>query len=74
MVHINIDGEEFEVFEKDEEELVLLCRTGKNEDGGDGIVVSLPLDEEWFMKYKGLNLTKESIIIYEIEGFIKKMI
>ena len=40
---INIDGKEFEVYEKDKEELVLLCKTGKIEDGGDGIAVRFPL-------------------------------
>ena len=72
---INIDGKEFEVYEKEKEVLVLLCKTGTIEDGGDGIAVHLPLplrfDEKWFLKYKELNLTVESIISYYLEGFIK---
>ena len=72
---INTDGKEFEVYEKDKEQLVLLCKTGKIEDGGDGIAVRLPLplrfDEKWFIKYKGLNLSTGSIISYNLEGFIK---
>ena len=48
---ISIDGKEFEVYEKNEKELVLLCKTGKSDDGSDGLAVRLPLplrfDEEW---------------------------
>ena len=45
------------------------------EDGGDYVSVYLPLplrfDEEWFKKYKELNLTVESIKGYDIEGYLK---
>ena len=47
------------------------------EDGGDYVSVYLPLPlrfyEEWFFKYKELNLTVESIKAYDIEGYLKKM-
>ena len=60
---------------QNEEELVLLCKTGKSDDGSDGIAVRLPLplrfDEEWFNKYKDRNLSRGSIICYYLEGFIK---
>ena len=71
---INIDGK-FEIWEQNKEDLVLVCSTGKSEDGSDGIAVRLPLpirfDEEWFNKYKELNLYRGSIISYYLEGFIK---
>ena len=45
------------------------------EDGGDYVSVYLPLplrfDEEWFKKYKELNLTVESIKNYDVEGYLK---
>ena len=53
----------------------VICSTGKSEDGSDGIAVCLPLplkfDEEWFNKYKELNLTRGGIISFYLEGFIK---
>ena len=71
---INIDGKEFEVYEKNKKELVLLCKTG-NSDDDDGIAVRFPLpprfDEEWFSKYKNRNISSGSIICYYLEGFIK---
>ena len=73
---INIDGTEFEVYEKNKECLVLLCKTGISDDGSDGLAVRLPLplrfDDEWFTKYKEINLSVGSIIAYNMEGFIKK--
>ena len=72
---INIDGIEFEVYEKNKECFVLLCKTGNSDDGSDGLAVRLPLplrfDEEWFMKYKEINLSVGSIIAYNMEGFLK---
>ena len=72
---INIDGKEFEVYEKNKKELVLLCITGNSDDGSDGIAVRFPLplrfDEEWFLKYKEINLSRGSIMSYYLEGFIK---
>ena len=60
---------------KIKKELVLLCITGNSDDGSDGIAVRFPLplrfDEEWFIKYKELNLDVGSIISYYLEGFIK---
>ena len=47
------------------------------EDGGDYVSVYLPLplrfDEEWFKKYKELNLTVESIKNYVFEEYLKKV-
>ena len=39
---INIDGK-FEIWEQNEEDLVLLCCNGKSDDGSDGLAVRLPL-------------------------------
>ena len=53
-----------------------MCKTGKSDDGSDGIAVCFPLplrfDEEWFINYKELNLTRGSIISYYLEGFIEE--
>ena len=72
---INIDGREFEIFEKTKEYLVLLCKNGDPDDAGDGLAVRLPLplrfDEEWFKKYKEINITRGSVICYHIEGYLK---
>ena len=72
---INIDGREFEIYEKTKEYLVLLCKNGDPDDGGDGLAVRLPLplrfDEEWFKKYKEINISRGSIIAYNMEGFLK---
>ena len=72
---INIDGREFEICEKTKEYLVLLCKNGDPDDGGDGLAVRLPLplrfDEEWFKKYKGINITRGSVTSYHIDGFLK---
>ena len=71
---INIEGK-FVIWGQNKEDLVLVCSTGKSEDGSDGIAVCLPLplkfDEEWFNKYKELNLTRGGIISFYLEGFIK---
>ena len=52
---INIDGKDFEVYEKNKECLVLLCKTDNSDDGSDGLAIRLPLplrfDQEWFKKY-----------------------
>ena len=72
---INIDGK-FELWEQEEKCLVLLCCNGKSDDGSDGIAVRLPLplrfDEEWFKKYKEINLTRGSVICYYLEEYLKK--
>ena len=71
---INIDGK-FEIWEQEEKCLVLLCCSGKSDDGSDGLAVRLPLplkfDEEWFKKYKEINITRGSVICYHIDGFLK---
>ena len=45
------------------------------EDGGDYVSVYLPLplrfNEEWFKKYKEINLIEESIKAFEVEGYLK---
>ena len=72
---INIDGREIEVYEKNEKELVLLFKNGKIDDGGDSLAVRLPLpfrfDEEWFNKYKDVNISCGSIIACYLEGLLK---
>ena len=71
---INIDGK-FEIWEQEEKCLLLLCCNGKSDDGSDGLAVRLPLplrfDEEWFKKYKRINITRGSVICYHIDGFLK---
>ena len=71
---INIDGK-FEIWEQEEKCLVLLCCNGKSDDGSDGLAVRLPLplrfDEEWFKKYKELNLNRGSFISYYLDGYLK---
>ena len=53
---------------------ILLDDGSMVEDGGDYVSVYLPLplrfNEEWFKKYKELNLTVESIKAYDIEGYL----
>ena len=39
---INIDGK-FEIWEQNEKGVVLICSTGKSDDGSDGLAVRLPL-------------------------------
>ena len=72
---INIDGREFELYEKNKECLVLLCKNGDPDDGSDCLVVRLPLplrfDKEWFKKYKEINITIGSVICYHIDGYLK---
>ena len=41
---ISINGKEFEVYKKEEKYLVLLCKNGIIEDGGDGIPFYFLLD------------------------------
>ena len=71
---INIDGK-FELLEQEEKCLVLLCCNGKSDDGSDGLAFRLPLslrfDEEWFKKYKEININKGSIISYYLDGYLK---
>ena len=71
---ISINGTEFEVYEKNEECLVLLCKTGNSDDGSDGIAVRLPLplrfDEEWFKKYREINILKGNVISNYLEGLM----
>ena len=72
---ISIDGK-FELWEQEEKCLVLLCCNGKSDDGSDGLAVRLPLpfrfDEEWFKKYKEINLNRGSVKCYYLEGYLKK--
>ena len=69
---INIDGK-LEIWKK--KCLVILCCNGKSDDGSDGLAVRLPLplrfDEEWFKKYKEINMSRGSVISYYLEGFLK---
>ena len=71
---ISINGTEFEVYEQNEECLVLLCKTGNSDDGSDGIAVRLPLplrfDEEWLKKYREINILKGNVISYYLEGLV----
>ena len=73
---INIDGK-FEIWKKKKEKcLVILCCNGKSDDGSDGLAVRLPLplrfDEEWFKKYKEINMSRGSVIsYYNFKGFLK---
>ena len=77
---INIDADGVNVYKK-KEYIQLEFKHGIHfddgsilEDGGDYASVYLPLplifNEEWFKKYKELNLNEESIKAFKVEGYI----
>ena len=78
---ISIDADTVEAYkEKDSIRLIfingILLDNGKLvEDGGDYVSIYLPLplrfDEEWFKKYKEINLTIETIENCYSEGYLK---
>ena len=78
---INIDSEPVEAYkEKDSIRLIfmngiLLDDGNIVEDEGDYVSIYLPLplrfDEEWFKKYKEINLTVETIEDCHSEGYLK---
>ena len=78
---ISIDADGVEAYkEKDNVRLILmhgiLLDDGKMvENGGDYVSIYLPLpvrfDEEWFKKYKKINLTVETIEKCDLEGYLK---
>ena len=78
---ISIDADEVKVYKK-ENYIRLLFMHGIHlddgkivEDGGDYVSVYLPLplrfNEEWFKKYKKLNLTEKSIKAFVVEEYLK---
>ena len=78
---ISIDADGVDVY-KEESNVRLVFMHGIHlddgsivEDGGDYVSVYLPLplrfNEEWFKKYKELNLTEESIKAFEVEEYLK---
>ena len=78
---ISIDADGVEAYkEKDNLRLtfmhgILLDDGNIVEDGGDYVSIYLPLplrfDEEWFKKYKEINLNVETIINCHLEGYLK---
>ena len=73
---INIDGE-FDILRKDEKELILRCYSDKPlDDDLNGCDVYLPLpirfDEEWFKKFKEMNIIKANLIAYSLDGVLMK--
>ena len=78
---ISIDADGVEAYkEKDNVRLIfmhgILLDDGKMvEDGGDYVSIYLPLppkfDEEWFKKYKEINLTVETVEDCHSEGYLK---
>ena len=80
---INIDSEAVEAYkEKDSIRLTfmngILLDDGKMvEDGGDYVSIYLPLplrfDEEWFKKYKEINLTEDTIKNCISEEYLKRV-
>ena len=78
---ISIDADGVDVY-KEESNVRLVFMHGIHlddgsivEDGGDYVSVYLPLplrfNEEWFKKYKELNLTEESIKAFKAEEYLK---